>query len=377
MPAPKIVLVGARSTTRWVPDSMTQQSFLKRLSENILGNLLSAVIVASFGGAALAAGLFVIALPRRFEWISGPARVLLGLGVFLLLLALGLSVLPRWWRPSGPFGRMFGTAPMMMGFSEERNKQVFLRAPRLRTECESVAKQLFAFVDKERKGLPVPPTNPALAEDSPEKLKFNADMQAYLRRFTTLYHSQWRRKVEPLFVDARAMFFGPVPPRYSMWERGTLHPDQVYEIAIALDRLSQNIPVSYTDSLHEARVDKLRRLKQDGLALSVDLGEFLVERHRAAVALQPPPGQVPDTQPDARRRWQDGVNFSQETEALFTAQFGGHLVDILYRLDEFGLADESLARLLSWGAAGLRVSSYEIGGLAGTISAVCQRIPYD
>jgi hypothetical protein len=359
------------------PSSMGQDGFFKRLAENILGNLLSAVVVAAFGGAALATGLFVIALPRRFEWISAPARVLLGLGVFLLLLAFGLSVLPRLWRPVGPFGRMFGTAPMMMGFSEERNKQVFLRAPRLRTECQSVAKQLYTFVDKERKGLPSPPANQAASEDSPEKQRFNADMQAYLRRFTTLYHSQWRRKVEPLFVDARAMFFGPVPPRRSMWERGTLHPDNVYEIALALDRLSQNIPLSYTASLHEARVDKLRRLKQDGLSLSVDLGQFLVERHRAAVALQPPPGQAPASEPDPRQRWQDGVNFSQETEALFTAEFGGLVVDVLRRLDEFGLSDESLARMLAWGAAGLRVSSYDIGGLAGTIAAVCQQIPYD
>lgn len=365
---------------------MAQPGFLRRLGENILGNVLSVVIMGSFGGAAVVTGLFVIALPRRFHWIGGPAQVLLSVGVFMIVFASALSLLPRWWRPKGPFGKMFGTAPLMMGFSEERNKQVFMRAPRLRDECEKVAKQLYTFVDKERTKLPVPPSNAAGQEDSPERIKFNADMQAYLQRFTTLYHNAWRRKVEPLFVDARAMFFGPVPATSRFMEGRSLHPEEVYRIAVALDRLSQNIPSSYAEAFHEARVERLRRLRQDGLTLSSDLGQFLIERHQAGVALQrqptvsaeTPQGEgVPHTASEAYSQWQQSVNFSGETEALFAARFGGLVVDVVQRLNGFGLSDESLDRMLGWGPAGLRISSYDIGGLAGTIAALCHQIPYD
>lgn len=358
---------------------MEQQRFLRRLGENILGNVLAAVVIACFGSSAVLTAIFVITLPRRFEWISGPALLLLGIGVFSIVFAVLLTLLPRWWRPTGPFGKVFGTAPLMMGFSEERNKQVFMHAPRLRDECDRVSKHLSAFAANEMKGLLARPLG-SLPEGSPERVKLEADLRAQAQRFTTLYHTMWRRKVETLLIDARAMFFGPIPPASRFVEGRVLHPNDVSKVANALDALSKNIPPVYTEAIHQTRVERLRRLRKDGLTLSADLGQFMVSRHQQIAAVQEakaatiPPGGTPLA---TFTQWRQSVDFNGETEAMFQAQFGGLVIDVLRRLDEVGLSDEHFERLFSWGPIGLRVSSYEIGGLAGSIAAACQQIPYD
>lgn len=360
--------------------------FLKRLGEGVLSNLLAPVFIAALGGAATVAALIVTALQEWFGWISGPALALLALGVFLLVFAAGLALLPRIWIPRGPFGRTFGTAALMMGVSEERNKFVFQRAPELRRECEKVAKGLRDFAEREAKRKPQPPPNLPPQDDAPEQAKFNADMQAFSQRFTTLYHTSWRRKVEPLLADARAMFFGPVPVTSSQFMPERTSPEEVMRLSLELDTLSDNIPVAYNEAVHLARIERLARLKRDGLSLAADLGSFMVERHQAAVRLQEqlalPSSTSADSEPgvpdvrDMHREWQRNVDFSRETEALFAARYGGSVLRVTAELNAFGLADENLERISGWGFP-LRVSSYDLPALAGVISALCQKIPYD
>jgi hypothetical protein len=103
---------------------------------------------------------------------------------------------------------------------------------------------------------------------------------------------------------------------------------------------------------------------------------FVIERHQAGVALQRSVSSD-DPPSSGHEQWQRNVNFSGETEALFSARFGGLVLDVVQRLDSFGLTDENLGRMLGWGSMALRISSYDIGGLAGVISALCQQIPYD
>jgi hypothetical protein len=351
--------------------------FFRRLGENVLGNILAPVVLTAVAGALTASAVFLLALRRRFDWIGGPVLAMLGLSVFLLVLALCLSLLPRIWTPRGPFGRTFGTAALMMGISEERNKLVFQRAPELRRECQKVAKQLRDFAEKEAKKQPQAPGD--LKDSGPERTKFNADMQTFLERFNTLYHNSLRPKLEPLLADARAMFFGPVPITSSQFMPGQVSPQEVRHLALALDRLSDGIPEAYTDAVHSARVERLTRLKRDGLGLAADLGSFMIERHHAAVALQERLALPPDGAPpiDAHAEWQRNVNFSSETEAIFAARYGGSVLRIVAELHAFGLTDENLERILAWGGHALRVSSYDLPGLAGVIASLCQRIPYD
>lgn len=356
------------------------------MAERRLGRVLAFLGITNVNNAiqlfvVLGGTTLLTAVGRRvvaeLQVFSGVDLLLASVGFFLLVLAAGLALVPRFVRPKGPFGDVFGMAAIGVGISEERDLHIFRGAPNLRRECRIVAKKLYEFVERERKRLPAPPSgSPSSSKPTPEQVQYNADMAKALARFRTLYHTTWRHRVEQLVADARAMYFGPVPLTQDRYSR-ELHPDTVYEYAIALDRLSQKIPENYTDSLHAARIEQLRRLRRDGLALAVDIGEFMVERQQAAVVLQQQQAQTGTAPTDSRDQWQQSVNFSQETEAMFAGRFGGAVMDILQRLTDAGLTDEHLERLLGWGPSGLRISMYDLGGLAGSIGALSRRIPYE
>lgn len=355
---------------------MAKAGILKKLREAVLADFVLPLVVTSLGAAAAATGASVIALQRRFDWVSGPAQALIAFGVFMFVLAIVLSLLPRWWRPSGPFGRVFGTAAFMVGFSEDRNRQVFMQMPALREECARVAKQLYEFVDAER---PKIPTRPRGVDDgTPELDAFNLNVAAGLRRFTSLYHNSWRRKVEPLFVDARAMGFGPVPSWDPYLDGRTLTPDDVYRLAVALDRLSQVIPRVFSEPLYEAHVGRLAALKRDGITLAVDLGEFLVERRAAFSVLMAQ--DADENQASSLERHMAQMDrsrtFDEETEALLLARFGGQILDVVSRLKQCGMLEEELSRV-SYARFGLGLSAHDIGPLAASISASCQRIRFE
>jgi hypothetical protein len=356
---------------------MHSPGFFQRVGESILAGLLLPVVALAIGLPLVMTGLFV-ALAQRFDWIGGPALTLISAGLFLVLAAPALAYLPRVWRPKGMFGKRFGSASLLMGLSEQRNRHVLRQAPRVRSECQRLASKLREFTEREMKSFPKEPVEGAgdvPRKPTPERMKFNADVQAFLERFTTLYDNTWRRDVEAVLLDARAMFFGPIPLTTDRFIPGrAMQPDNVRHLAISLDRLAQTIPEVYSAPMHAAHVERLVNLKHQGLGLATDLGLFLQERHKAAEVKQQ---ELPtDKELTSHDLWQLNQNFDKETSALFASRFGGSVIHVVKELNASGLADEVLERLV--GPFGLMtVSSYDLGALAASIAALCQKIPYE
>jgi hypothetical protein len=181
--------------------------------------------------------------------------------------------------------------------------------------------------------------------------------------------------VDRLFEDARAMFFGPALPDLRYF-RGEM--ESMEAIIAFLERLAVRMPSTYTDEFHAARVEKLRRVKQEGLGLAHEIREFANRRQREASDLSAQVMEEQRNQKDGdpfKEAWQRDRNFDAETSAQFLGQFGGRLKHMWEQLRDFGLYDEVLDRL--FGSWHLTLHTGEIPALGLVMSALCQRIPYD
>lgn len=359
---------------------------MRRVFSKFLTNPASTIqllITLGISGFLTAAGARMVSASN---WLGGWYLVTAAVSAFFVLLAIGLALVPRVWLPKGPFADYFGTAAVMVGINEEIDKRVFRRVPQLKRECAYVGEHLARFVEERAKEMP--PAPPPSAQDpshpTPAQHEYNLAVNAAIEKTSSLYASVWRQRVERLFADARAMFFGPVPVNgmFPDIPGRPIHPDEIRAKAAALAWLAEILPSSYSDELHTARVERLRRLKHDGITLAYEIGRFLAQRQQEAMAvLSPASITVADDeaggQLHSRQQWERERAFDKETSAQFISEYAGRLRNVSEGLEQFGLVDPAFERLFRWPGLSISGSVHELAPLPAVLAALCQRIPYD
>lgn len=345
---------------------------------NMFGTYGSLQSLASFGGSGVTTAI-VTEVVRRLRWFSGPTLVLFSVGVFLLVTAFLLIVLQRFWFRRMAVGDRYGTGVALVGISDELDRQIFARVPKLRRDAFNIAQRLSKFLAKQREQVPrLNSKTPGSPTPEETDLHTNA-MTAFQSRLEALYDLSWKSDVARVFEEARALFYGPVPTSYHDYHHNYRRVRSLQEaewVVAMLEHLDQRLPTTYTDAIHQHHIDSLRKLRSDGLTLVLDIGTWHVNRQKEAT------GQVMETLQAAandegrsRVAWEADAQARQEIETEFTANFGPRVKAMWDRLVMHGLSDEQLDRFMGW-PHGMRISSYEIPSIGAAIGALCQRIPY-
>lgn len=334
---------------------------------NLFGTASTLQFTASLGGS----GLLTTAVTKIVSlngWLDGWYLVCFAASLFLLLFAAALSVVPRIWQPKGPLGDYFGSTAVMVGLSEDMDERLFRRTPQLKRQCAVTAKKVRRFFQEQEAKMPKKSGTGILSAE--EEQAHGAAWAQANQRALALYDATLRHKVNHLLRDARAMFYGPVPAEES-------HPltnlRDVAERLSALEDLAERLPETYSSAFHLGRIERLRKLKHDGLTLADQIGKFADERKKEETDFKE---QLPAKDAMDMKRWERERNFDSETETRFMARFGGDLLHVYKELQQFGLSSAELDRSIRWHGIGT-LSWHEIPALPAEIGALCRQIPYD